>query len=82
MEICSLLLISYGVFFFNSIMTKAEAVRLEGSVRTAMLPDLTSLVFTNAAVDGAKGRVRAKDAHCAFPQVLSQFSMSLLSDVS
>lgn len=70
------------VFFFNSIMTKAESVRLEGSVRTAMLPDLTSLVFTNAAVDGAKGRVRAKDAHCAFPQVLSQFSMILLSDVS
>lgn len=70
------------VFFFNSIMTKAEAVRLEGSVRTAMLPDLTSLVFTNTAVDGAKGRLRAKDAHCAFPQVLSQFSMSLLSDVS
>lgn len=70
------------VFFFNSIMTKAEAVRLEGSVRTAMLPDLTSLVFTNAAVDGAKGRVRAKDVHCAFPQVLSQFSMILLSDVS
>lgn len=70
------------VFFFNSIMTKAEAVRLEGSVRTAMLPDLTSLVFTNAAVDGAKGRVRAKDVHCAFPQVLSQFFMILLSDVS
>lgn len=52
------------VFFFNSTMTKAEAVRLEGSVRTATLSDLTSLVSTNAAVDGAKGKVRAKDAHC------------------